>query len=262
LPSASHAIGAEDIDGAVFEPDVRQVRSKAWYIIDSLVVRSLFLNDLVEVFLRRVGADAGFLLDYSQRPGLLVSIGLEEAIGLDRCKGAPYKKSPSSHCTHPPGFRRLNMFWHANSQVPLGRPRTRRRKCKTSNVACRCSGTGSSKLRVENFTTSCGPGGNCSGLISSPSNLFPNRQQVVEKLTYILRMCMSRLKSFKLTSLRCACLTGQPAPRSRLQCQSLSRRCAGSFQETTQYGDAAGNQRSSSTHHAERSIWQTRSCFA
>jgi hypothetical protein len=25
LPSASHAVGAEDIDGAAFEPDIRQV---------------------------------------------------------------------------------------------------------------------------------------------------------------------------------------------------------------------------------------------
>jgi hypothetical protein len=117
-------------------------------------------------------------------------------------------------------------------------------------------------LRVENFTVLCRPGGNCSGLMSRPSNLFPNRQQALQQSTYVSRIRMSSSRLLKLTSLRCACLAGQPAPRSRLQCQSLYHRCAGSFQETMRYGDVARNRHLSSIHHAERSIWQTRSCFA
>ena len=44
LPSARHAIGAEDIGVHVAEADFGQVRSKVWYIIDALAVRSLFCN--------------------------------------------------------------------------------------------------------------------------------------------------------------------------------------------------------------------------
>ena len=59
LSGSSYTISAEDIGVYVLDADSVQVRSKMWYIIDALVVRSLFCNKPVEVFLRCTGADAG-----------------------------------------------------------------------------------------------------------------------------------------------------------------------------------------------------------
>jgi hypothetical protein len=79
-----------------------------------------------------------------------------------------YQKSASSHCSQPPGFSICCKFLAAWVQVSFGRPSTRRRRCKTSNLLCRDSGTGSRMFIVENDTLARFSAGNCSVLISRP----------------------------------------------------------------------------------------------